>query len=348
MDQLESVPVVAVSQPLAAGLVAGIEGDTVLELTVSSPAAFHAEAILRPLDLTSALCLALWRGQDLIGVQVCGYRGQGRATDAQFRIARGIAQLGSLALANVMTLEELKQANRLKDDFLATMSHELRTPLQSIMGYTELALESAFDPLTAKQSTALQKVKKAANRELKLINAMLQVSQLGTGRLPMVRAAVDVAALLEDLREETIQLRIKPTVGVEWRIPPALPQLYTDRTKLRIVLENLLSNAVKFTEQGSVIVDVYPSDGGMVFCVVDTGIGIAPAVQRVMFEMFRQGDGSSTRRYEGVGLGLYVVQRMLDILEGTVAVESEMGRGSTFRVWVPTLDAQPHAAPCDR
>jgi signal transduction histidine kinase len=210
------------------------------------------------------------------------------------------------------------------------------------MGFTELALEGVFDPLTAQQSTALQKVQKAANRELRLVNSMLQVSQLGTGRLPVLSEAVDVAALMEDLREETSQLPTKPTVGVEWRIPPGLPPLHTDRMKLSVVLQNLLSNAVKFTEQGSVTVGVYPSDGGMEFRVTDTGIGIAPEVQRVMFEMFRQGDGSSTRRYGGVGLGLYIVRRMLDLLEGTVAVESEVGRGSTFRAWVPPLDAAPH------
>ncbi len=113
--------------------------------------------------------------------------------------------------------------------------------------------------------------------------------------------------------------------------------MYTDRTKLQVVLKNLPNNTVKFTDEGSITLAACARDEGMEFCVTDTGIGIAPEIRSVMFDMFRQGDSSMTRRHEGVGLGLYIVQKLLEeLLGGTVSVESEVGRGSTFRVRVPS------------
>ena len=120
-----------------------------------------------------------------------------------------------------------------------------------------------------------------------------------------------------------------------WRVSPGLPSLYTDRIKLKIILKNLLSNAIKFTPEGTITVEVFPHEEGVAFRVSDTGIGIAPEVLPVIFELFRQGDSSATRRYGGTGLGLYIVRQLLEVLGGTIAVDSERGRGSTFRVWLP-------------
>jgi signal transduction histidine kinase len=130
-------------------------------------------------------------------------------------------------------------------------------------------------------------------------------------------------------------LEKKPGVRLLWQAAPTLPVLHTDHTKLKIVLKNLLENAVKFTDAGTVTMEVQPREGGVEFAVADTGTGIAPEVQEVMFEMFRQGDNSMTRHYGGVGLGLYIVRRLLELLGGTVTVKSEVGQGSTFRVWLP-------------
>ena len=116
--------------------------------------------------------------------------------------------------------------------------------------------------------------------------------------------------------------------------------VYTDRAKLKVVLQNLLNNAIKFTAEGSVTMAAYSQDEGVAVTVSDTGIGIVPEVQAVMFEMFRQGESPLTRHYGGVGLGLYIVSRFLELLGGKVAVESEVGKGATFRVWLPSHQAR--------
>lgn len=232
--------------------------------------------------------------------------------------------------------EQAQSANRLKSDFLATISHELRTPLNIVMGYTDLLLDGDFGSLTTEQSEFLQSVKKAAYQELELIAAMLDVSRLEAGRLPVELGEMHLPELMDELATEVQDLlRKKPGLGLEWEVAPGLPVLRADRTKLKVVLKNLLSNAVKFTDTGKVRVEACACDGGIEISVTDTGIGIAPEVQPVLFDMFWQGDSSMTRRHEGVGLGLYIVRRLLELLGGTVTVESEVGRGSTFRVWVP-------------
>jgi protein-histidine pros-kinase len=111
--------------------------------------------------------------------------------------------------------------------------------------------------------------------------------------------------------------------------------VYSDRTKLKIVLKNLLQNAAKFTDKGRITVDAYQRNNGVVIAISDTGIGIEPEMVPQIFEMFRQGDGSMTRRHGGLGLGLYVVRKLLDLIYGKIEVESTVGEGSTFRVWLP-------------
>lgn len=291
----------------------------------------------RQFGLSRTLYVALRRGRELIGLQTAAYRiHQDSFTAQQIRILRGIGQLASLALEDTRLLEELRQANRLKSDFLAIMSHELRTPLNIIMGYSDLLLEETFGALAAQQRDSLHRIRRAADGELELIAALFDASRLEAGRLLVEEQGVRVEELLNELAIEAEELlHEKPQVTSTWQVAPGLPMLYTDRAKLKVVLRNLLGNAIKFTEEGSVIVAVSARDGGVEFVVRDTGIGIAPEIQAVMFGMFRQGDSSSTRRYAGVGLGLYITLQLLTLLGGTIAVESEVAQGSTFRVWLP-------------
>ncbi len=335
-ENMEMLRALKVPRSSLAELIACLEEQEVMEVETATAQDPMLQALLLQLGVTAGLYLALRRGKDLIGFQTVSYRGRTGFSPSQKRIAQGTAQLASLALENARLLEQAQGASRLKSDFLATMSHELRTPLNIVIGFTELLLEDTFGPVPPKQAESLQRIRKAAYQELELITAMLDISRLEADRMPLEIEEVNVSELVGELTTEGQNLlREKPGLDYEWEVAPELPLLRTDRLKLKVVLKNLLSNAVKFTDRGKVRVEARTRNGGIEIRVSDTGIGIAPEVQPLLFEMFRQGDSSTTRRHGGTGLGLYIVKRMLESLGGTVTVESEVGRGSTFRVQVP-------------
>ena len=306
------------------------QGEAVIQQDISMPT-----APLRQLATQSGLLAGLRRGQELLGILTAGYRAQAMPwTRLQRRILQGVAQLASLALQNARLVEELEQANRLKADFLATMSHELRTPLHIIIGYGELLSDGGCGPLNAQQQNALGRLLRTTQELQGMIDATLDVSRLETGTLRIDVRTIEVAALLSALKQEVTRIPHKPGVVVRWCIGSSLPQLYTDGDKLKLILKNLLSNALKFTERGHITVAATARGGGVEFRVCDTGIGIAPDVRPIIFELFRQGDSSTTRQYGGVGLGLYIVKQMVNLLGGEVEVDSVVGQGSTFSVWI--------------
>jgi PAS domain S-box-containing protein len=267
------------------------------------------------------------------------------------------AYLGTLSMCQDVTerqradeersilVEELRAANRLKSDFVATMSHELRTPLNVILGYNDLLLEGAFGAVAPEQSSVIRRVVQSASELLELINATLDVSRLESGRVPLQRRHVRFAELIAQLDAETREAQQKSGVRVEWRIDDDLPLLFTDPVKLKVVLKNLFTNALKFTDQGSVIVSAEARDDGVEIRVADSGIGISAETLPIIFEPFRQADSSAARRHGGVGLGLYIVRRLVDILGGRIEVESEVGRGTAFRIWFPVVAEGEAAGP---
>jgi signal transduction histidine kinase/CheY-like chemotaxis protein len=337
-EQWESMRVLKIPLDAVAPLLARLERHDVVQERIAEGRDFRAGALPGQYGMTAGLYMALRRGGKIVGIQTAGYRGrQGAFTPQQRRIAGGLAQTASLVLENARLVEDLKRANRLKSEFVATMSHELRTPLNIIMGYNDLLLEEAFGGLTPEQAESLQSMQRSSSELLELITATLDLSRLETGRLPLDVAVIDLPDLLDEIEAETRAAREeKPQVALRWQIPPGLPPLQTDGVKLKIVLKNLISNALKFTDHGSVTVSVAPADGGVAITVADTGIGVAAEAREIIFEPFRQVDGSLTRPYGGVGLGLYVVRRLLDMLGGTISVDSKVGRGSTFRVRLPS------------
>ncbi|HEV8715809.1 MAG TPA: ATP-binding protein [Candidatus Binatia bacterium] len=237
--------------------------------------------------------------------------------------------------------EEAEAADRAKTEFLATMSHELRTPLNAILGYTQLFLTETFGTLTAEQDYALQRVEKNARELLDLISAVLDVSRLRAGQLPVEIKEVRVAELLKEIETETQEIREQTNVMSVWKVERGLPSLYTDPGKLKTVIKNLIGNAVKFTEKGSITVDAHGYESGIEIDVIDTGVGISADELPIIFEPFRQLESTRTRQFSGTGLGLHIVKRLLELLGGRIAVESEVGRGSIFRVWVPMSRSTP-------
>lgn len=293
-------------------------------------------------SVSPQLCIALRRRDEIIGIQVASCRDPSRPfTEKQFEIARGVGQLASLALQNVRLVEELERASRLKSEFVSTMSHELRTPLNVIIGYDRLLLEGEFGTLSPEQSEPIRRIDQSAEQLLELITATLDLSRLEAGTLQLDRRDHAVPALIAEIDAETRELQKKPGVAFGWHVAQGLPTICTDRLKLKVVLKNLFTNAVKFTDEGRIDVFVEPRDDGVEFRVTDTGIGISPAEQTAVFDPFHQADGSSTRRHGGVGLGLHIVRRLVELLGGTVSLESQLGKGSTFRVWHPRLTPRP-------
>ena len=259
----------------------------------------------------------------------------------------GVVLVGGLTLAGLLGIaiqlahtartraKDLATANRLKSDLLATMSHELRTPINLIMGYTELLLQQNFGRLAPEQEEPLQRIDKSARSLRELITAMLDVCRMEAAQVATDLRPVHLADLMDEVESEVRELHEKPEVRYLRRVPTVLPPVYSDRTKLKVVLKNLLSNAAKFTDKGRITVDAYLRNDGVLITISDTGIGIEEDVLPEIFDMFRQGDSSMTRRYGGMGLGLYVVRRLLELIHGTIEVESKVGQGSIFRVWVP-------------
>ena len=171
---------------------------------------------------------------------------------------------------------------------------------------------------------------------MELINNTLQVGRLEAGQLPVDIKEVEVAPLLAELQSEMWELFQQSELQLEYHTDPTLPLVSTDPSKLKVVIKNLIGNAIKFTEKGKILVDVQVRGEGLEIAVSDTGTGISPEELAVIFEAFRQGEQKVlTRRHKGVGLGLYIVKRMLELLGGQVSVESVLGQGSTFRIWLP-------------
>ncbi len=287
----------------------------------------------------AGLVVALRHGKEVFGLLTAWRCDQpGAFTPKHQRIATGIGQLASLALENARLIEELGRANQLKSEFVATMSHELRTPLNVIIGYSDLLSEGEFGALSAEQMDIVARAERSARELLELINTTLDLSRLESGRLPLDLHDSGLEALMQEVvRDLQPGLDSKPRLSLEWETAPGLPVLRTDPVKLRVVLKNLIANAVKFTERGRITVRAVPSGLGVEISIADTGMGIARDVLPVLFEPFRPGRTMMTAQYGGTGLGLYVVRRLLDVLGGTIAVDSRVGEGSTFRVWLPSL-----------
>ncbi|HXL89766.1 MAG TPA: HAMP domain-containing protein [Streptosporangiaceae bacterium] len=235
---------------------------------------------------------------------------------------------------------QLALASKYKSQFLANMSHELRTPLNSLLILARLLAQNPGRNLTAKQVEYANVIHSAGSDLLQLINDILDLSKVEAGRMDIHAEHFALSALLED-----IQATFQPVTaekGLDFAVeadPDAPLELFTDRQRLRQVLGNLLSNAAKFTERGGVTIraGLHAADDGpmLAFEVADTGIGIAPDNVDTIFGAFQQGDGTLSRRYGGTGLGLSIAREVGTLLGGRITAESELGRGSTFTLFLP-------------
>ena len=232
---------------------------------------------------------------------------------------------------------ELEQASALKSQFLANMSHEFRTPLNAMLGYTSMLLQGVAGPLDAPAKRQLSRIESNGRHLLTIINEILDISRIEAGRMPLQNSTFRIPDLVAEVRAELEPIIMRSKVTVTTSLPKDLRPISTDRQKVKQILLNLLSNALKFTHEGSVTISArrVPSERSVTLSVADTGIGIAPADQEKIFEDFRQLDNSPTRAYGGTGLGLSICRRLGLMLNGRIAVQSAVGKGSTFTLTLP-------------
>lgn len=238
-------------------------------------------------------------------------------------------------------VQKSEEANRLKSEFLATMSHEIRSPMSGVLGMAELLLETQ---LSAEQKNLTRTIINCGEALLNVIEDILDFSKIEANRMEINVAPMDMHDLVDDIctlyspkaREKALELAVRYVPGTEQFV-------YADGVRIRQILSNLINNAIKFTAKGHIAVTVsqLPDNDTdddlvtLIFSVTDTGIGIAPEATARIFEKFAQGDSSTTRDYGGTGLGLSITRRLAEIMGGSIHVESEVGKGSTFTVTMP-------------
>ncbi|HMR18348.1 MAG TPA: response regulator [Sphingobacterium sp.] len=235
-------------------------------------------------------------------------------------------------------IREIEQASRYKSEFMANMSHELRTPLNSILILAKLLNDNKGKNLTSEQVKYAHVIHSAGTDLLALIDELLDLAKIESGKIDLNEDTIEIKEFIESIEELFIELAKDKEIDFEIKIDPRCPrQIVSDEYRIQQVLKNFLSNAFKFTNKGGkVTFSVQEKDGEIYFEVSDTGKGISKEKQALIFEAFRQEDGSTSRKYGGTGLGLSISREIAHLLNGRIQLDSELGRGSSFILIIPT------------
>ncbi len=321
--------------------------------------------VAHELEFRAIVALPLQTGDGVLGAVTFYFENAGAISSETRSLLRMVADQMAATAQKARLIEDLRRANaalvesnaelerqfaallearRVKDEFLANISHELRTPLTAVMGYLALMDEGLAGPVTPEQRKTIAQVKTSSEHLLELIGDLLELTTLKRGGVELAATSFDVRDPLHDAvagtrgRADDVALRISE--------PETPTTMVSDRRKITKMLVALLSNAYKFTPRGEVRLSVEVRNDRVIYRVQDTGIGIPEEMQELVFDEFRQVDGSSTRRYGGSGLGLSLARRLARLLGGEISLESSPGEGSTFRVDLPLKrrDAE-HAQP---
>ncbi|RKZ49241.1 MAG: hypothetical protein DRQ48_02855 [Gammaproteobacteria bacterium] len=255
------------------------------------------------------------------------------------RVEERTIELKSLQLGLERARDAADEANQAKSAFLANMSHELRTPMNAILGYSEMLMEEAEDIEQEEFIPDLKKIHQSGTHLLSLINDVLDLSKIESGKMETFAEEIDLDVLIDEVSATAHPLLEKNKNSLAIKRGKNIGMAYQDITKLRQTLFNLLSNAAKFTHEGTITLRVTRSEqdgiGWLSFAVSDTGIGIAEDKVENIFEEFAQADNSTTRDYGGTGLGLAISRRFCELLGGDLSIHSKLGEGSTFTIRIP-------------
>jgi signal transduction histidine kinase len=290
-------------------------------------------------EMSSFLGVPIMIGERTVGsFYITEKIGAMQFTEEDKELVTSFSRAFAVALQNSYYIDELKkerktaqEAANLKSQILSTMSHELRTPLNAIIGYSDILLDVLQESISEKQMMNLERIKESSLHLLGVINDILDLSKMEAGQMKPSIAPIHLRTLLQFCMYNAESLRgNKP---IEFRLEGDTEVwVQSDEQKVKQIMMNLLSNAIKFTDQGEIVIRVKKIKRDIYLSVEDTGIGILPEHQALIFRPFKQIDGSLARKYKGTGLGLSIVERLVSLLNGTIQVESEFGKGSCFTV----------------
>jgi signal transduction histidine kinase len=324
--------------------------EAVTLINIQSYAATPNAPFLKKYGLVSYLGVPLIAGAQVIGV--IGFYSRNtrgfEAADAELLIL--LADLAAVAVRYAQWLAEeienkaasdtarslSESSDRAKEEFLSVMSHEFRTPLTLIMGHAGMMREGLLGQVNDEQRNSLDRIMDNSDSLLAMVMSILQVSRLEAGGIQLVARDIRLHDLLDELKaaygaQENEQRRI------DWYCSPDLQALKSDPERLKDILRHLVDNAIKFTPRGRIVISAekLQTPASIRFTVADTGIGVPPEALSFIFEKFRQIDSSGTRAFEGTGLGLYIAKKYAELLGGELSVTSELGKGSTFTLYMP-------------
>jgi signal transduction histidine kinase len=321
----------------------GARSPLIVSNVFQDPRSRHLEPFRRDGGMVSFLASPLVAGSDVLGSLVFWMCGEHDFSEEETGFVSTVAGQLAIAIHHSQLFEhvqhqasELRQANKVKDEFLGVVSHELKTPLNVISGYSNMLIEGMLGDVSPIQEKALQTVARQSKELHSLINSVLQVSSIEAEMLQVELHEVNFWEFMSELRA-FYDYPLAKEIKLIWQVPADLPVLYADRGKVKHILENLINNAIKFTDHGAVTISAryVASKKIMEFKVSDTGVGIPKDWLPTIFERFRQVDSSDTRAHGGVGLGLYIVKKYASLLGGMIQVESKVGHGSTFTLRIP-------------
>jgi PAS domain S-box-containing protein len=296
---------------------------------------------IRLLKLVSYLCVPMIAHERTLGtLTLANAESRTRYTEEDLRLAEDFASRAALAIENAKAYQQLRGANQLKDEFLATLSHELRTPLNAVVGYTGMLKSGAIPP--EKMAHAFDVIDRNARSLTTIVEDVLDVSRIVSGKTRLEVQPIDIRKVVRDAVATVVPAAEAKGVRLEIDIDSAADPVSGDPNRLQQVLWNLLSNAVKFTPRGGrVMVRVDSVESSAEITVSDTGIGIPAHFLPHIFERFRQAEGGTSRRHGGLGLGLAIARHLVEMHGGTIQAESDgEGKGSTFRVRLPSMIAE--------
>jgi signal transduction histidine kinase/ActR/RegA family two-component response regulator len=319
-------------------------------MAVLSAILVHAQAFSFRSPLTLAAlglpAAALWV---VLPAAFGGYHGA-ELVALTLGLAMTLVYVGTSAMANMRSAGALaaaqraaEAANEAKSAYLAMMSHELRTPLNGVMGMARALQRTSLDP---RQQGYVGTILRSGDGLLRILNDVLDMSKIEAGRMDLDIGAFDLRALGDQTVELWAEAAAAKRLSLVCEADPDLPaHVLGDETRVRQILMNLVSNALKFTEQGAVRLRLAAApgadgDGGVEVCVLDTGVGMTPDQVEAVFRPFEQADASTSRRYGGTGLGLAICRNLAEMMGGQIGVESEPGKGSCFRLWLPLPAAE--------